>query len=240
MWRCLTSPYFIKDQEISDRPWEEVGQHLRFNNRTEALVDDILDVLLGPVHTTTGTSLGGRVEKGSNDSLSTPFRPHPEFIAIHLRRGDIVSKCPAGVTEENCVVQIEAIANKVDEIEKRRMREALETYKKHNANVKDFEHKRLPVLVATNEKRTGELLKLERLGWILLDHGDEVKGEGNVQASKTIKLGTESRYGPWYPPVLDAVLLTRAKYMIGMRSSVMSRFATHRGAAWHGHWTTLM
>ncbi|KAF8927586.1 hypothetical protein BGZ58_010294 [Dissophora ornata] len=235
MWRCLTCPYFMGGGSLGGRIWPEVGIHLRFNDKTEAMVDDILDVLLGPV-------VDGPDAAATKDLDSTrAFRPHPEFIIIHLRRGDIVTKCPPGVAEKDCIVQIEAIAEKVDEIEKNRRIAALAKHKEQNLEEKDFVLKRLPVLVATNEQRPEELQKLGELGWILLDHGDEERdAEGKVKKSTTIKLGTESRLGPWYPPMLDAVLLTRGNYLIGMQNSRMSILATQRGSAWHGHKTMLM
>ncbi|KAG0365471.1 hypothetical protein BC939DRAFT_526135 [Gamsiella multidivaricata] len=235
LWKCLSCPYFLSGENLGNRAWDEVGVHLRFNDETEAMVDDILDILLRPVD--------GERKDTSAMSASRPFRPHPEFIIIHLRRGDIVNKCPPGVAEKDCVVQIEAIAEKVDEIEKQRRIAALEEHQlqQDGEGKENFVFKRLPVLVTTNEGRPEELRKLEKLGWILLDHGDEERdAEGRVKMSITTKLGTMSRLGPWYPPMLDAVLLTRGKYLIGMANSRMSILATQRGAAWHGHKTILM
>ncbi|KAG0028630.1 hypothetical protein BGZ81_004562 [Podila clonocystis] len=231
--KCLSCPYFLGGPGLDNRQWEEVGVHLRFNDRTEALVDDILDTLLGPsATTTTTTGKGSRVSK---------VRRHPEFIIVQLRRGDIANRCPAGVAEKDCVVQIEAIAEQVDEIEKRRRIKALDGGNDTNKEIL----KRLPVLVMTNEKRVEELDKLERLGWILLDHGkeDEDEGKDNNErpSSKSMrKLGTFAKYGPWYPPILDAVLLTRGRYMIGMKSSRTSALAGQRGQAWYGHETMLL
>ncbi|KAF9995254.1 hypothetical protein BGZ79_011063 [Entomortierella chlamydospora] len=229
MWKCLTCPYFLGGDELNGRVWSEVGVHLRFNDKTEAMADDILDILLGPI------------DDDANNKKK-PFRPHPEFIIVHLRRGDITTKCPVGVDEKDCIVQIEAIADKVDAIEKERRIAALKEHKKEkNGDESEFVHKRLPVLVATNEKREEELEKIETLGWILLDHGDEERdGKGNIIPSKTKKLGTESKLGPWVPPMLDAVLLTRGNYLIGMANSRMSILGTQRGKAWHGHHTVLM
>ncbi|KAF9191382.1 hypothetical protein BGZ49_003549, partial [Haplosporangium sp. Z 27] len=208
MWRCLSSPYFLGGDELNNRLWDEVGVHFRFNEKTEAMADDILDVLLGPVDDGDDT-FKSLVETSESKKA---FRPHPEFIIIHLRRGDITTKCPKGMKETDCIVQIEVIAERIDEIEKERRIAALE---KHTGQERDFIHKRLPVLVATNEQRESELEKIEKLGWILLDHGDEeVDKKGNIVPSKTIKLGTESKLGPWYPPMLDAVLLTRGNYLI--------------------------
>jgi len=227
LWKCLSCPYFLGGADVAGRTWKEVGVHLRFNDKTEAMVDDILDTLLGPKINEDGSEV---------PSSKETFRPHPEFIIIHLRRGDIVSKCPAGKTEEECVVQIEAIAKKVQDIEKQRKVKA----EKENRSAT---YKTLPVLVTTNEQRESELEKLYKLGWILLDHGDEEKDPktGLIKAGgKTKKLGTETRLGPWYPSMLDAVLLTRGDYLIGMSVSRMSILATQRGKAWHGHTTMLM
>ncbi|KAF9093261.1 hypothetical protein BGX27_001643 [Mortierella sp. AM989] len=231
MWRCLSCPYFLGGDGLNGRAWDEVGIHFRFNDKIEAMVDDILDTLLGPVE-----------NNDDKDVDSTrPFRPHPEFIIIHLRRGDITNKCPSNVAEKDCIVQIESIAARVDKIERDRRNAALSKQKEQNEKEKGFVYKRLQVLVATNERREEELEKIERLGWILLDHGDEEKDEqGEIKPSRSKKLGTESKLGPWYPPMLDAVLLTRGNYMIGMQNSRMSQLATQRSGAWHGHWTMLI
>ncbi|KAF9330237.1 hypothetical protein BG006_006807 [Podila minutissima] len=240
MWKCLSAPYFLVGPEVSGRSWAEVGLHLQFNSRIEGMVDEILDKLIGSVpapSTPTSTGAGRRP------------RRHPEFIIIHLRRGDIVNKCKPGVPESECIVQIEQIAEKVDEIEKKRRIQALSGLSDSNAKNNNSDNKesekqvlqRLPVLVTTNEKRPEELRKLEKLGWIMLDHGDVAHdAQGKVIKSKTTKLGTFSALGPYWPPMLDAVLLTRGDYLIGMRNSRMSQLAAQRGAAWHGHTTMLM
>ncbi|KAG0082867.1 hypothetical protein BGZ93_002163, partial [Podila epicladia] len=233
MWKCLSAPYFLVGADVSDRSWAEVGMHLQFNSRIEDMVDDILDKLIG----------AGPVS--STPTSTDVARRHPEFIIIHLRRGDIVNKCKPGVPETECIVQIEQIAEKVDEIEKKRRIQALSALSDSNTknNNKTSEKQvlqRLPVLVTTNEKRPEELLKLEKLGWIMLDHGDvEHDAQGQVIESKTTKLGTFSTLGPYWPPMLDAALLTRGDYLIGMRKSRMSQLAAQRGAAWHGHTTML-
>ncbi|KAG0007316.1 hypothetical protein BGZ80_004819, partial [Entomortierella chlamydospora] len=184
----------------------------------EGMVDNILDTLL-PKSTDVN-------------------RRHAEFIVIHLRRGDIVTKCKNGQSEQECLVQIEEIAERVDKIEKKRRINALHAAKGNNTNVV---LERLPVLVATNEKRESELKKLEKLGWILLDHGDKKFDSKGIEIpSKTVKLGTMSSLGEFYPPMLDAVILTRGDYLIGMANSRMSQLATQRGAAWYGHSTMLM
>ncbi|KAG9068087.1 hypothetical protein KI688_011679 [Linnemannia hyalina] len=219
MWKCLSCPYFLNGPDLNDRAWKEIGLHMKFNAKVEAMADEILDTLLPrPTASTT--------------------RRHPEFIIVHLRRGDIVTKCKPGQDEKDCLVQIEEIAEKVDEIEKQRRIKALAGTTEQNADVV-FE--RLPVLVTTNEKRPKELEKLEKLGWVMLDHGDAEKDEqGQVKPSTTKKLGTMTSLGPFYPPMLDAVLLTRGDYLIGMSNSRMSQLATQRGAAWYGHSTWLL
>ncbi|KAF9580827.1 hypothetical protein BGW38_002371 [Lunasporangiospora selenospora] len=224
MWKCLSCPYFLSGESINDRAWTEVGLHLRFNHRLESMVDEILNKLLGP-------------------APATSTRRHPEFIIVHLRRGDIVNKCKPDQDEKDCLVQIEQIAEKVDGIEKERRLQALHELEVAGSLREDpIVLERLPVLVATNEKRETELEKLEKLGWILLDHGDEdaTAETGTASPSRSKKLGTMSRLGPFYPPMIDAALLTRGNYLIGMTKSRMSQLAVQRGAAWHGHTTFLM
>ncbi|KAI1319466.1 hypothetical protein EDD11_004043 [Mortierella claussenii] len=233
-WKCLSCPYFLGGADLSDRAWNEVGLHLKFNQKIEEMADQILDVLLPRSEKD--------LQKDSSSSDGKQNRRYPEFIIVHLRRGDIVTKCKPGQAEKDCIVQIEEIAEKVDEIEKQRRIKALaETEKSNNDAGDGLVLERLPVLVTTNEKRIEELEKLDKLGWIMLDHGDvEMDAQGKEIPSKTKKLGTMTALGPFYPPMLDAVLLTRGDYLIGMANSRMSQLATQRGAAWHGHTTMLM
>ncbi|KAF9896264.1 hypothetical protein BX616_007806, partial [Lobosporangium transversale] len=232
MWKCLSCPYFLGGVDLSDRAWKEVGLHMRFNDKIEAMADQILDQLLPKP----------AKDLQANTATGTVTRRHPEFIIIHLRRGDIVNKCTPGQDEKDCLVQIEQIAEKVNEIEKNRQIKALAALKdKKDGEGNGVVLERLPVLVATNEKRPEELAKLDKLGWTMLDHGDiEYDEEGNEIVSKTRRLGTMNAFGPFYPPMLDAVLLTRGDYLIGMSNSRMSQLATQRGAAWYGHTTMLM
>jgi len=223
MWKCLSCPYFLNGGDLNDRAWNEIGLHLKFNDKIEKMADDILDLLLKPKN---------------KEQLTAAGRRHPEFIIIHLRRGDIVNKCKPHQPEAECIVQIEQIAEKVDDIEKQRRIQILSKDGQEGASTV---YERLPVLVTTNEKRIEELEKLEKLGWIMLDHGDEeMDAAGHVLPSKTTKLGTMTALGQFYPPMLDAVLLTKGDYLIGMSNSRMSQLAVQRGKAWHQHTTVLM
>ncbi|KAF9408020.1 hypothetical protein BGZ94_002479 [Podila epigama] len=262
MWKCLSSPYFLNGPGVAARSWSEVGLKLRFNQRVESMADSILDKLIGPASTVDdATSL-----PTSRTSLhqGKKRRRHPEFIIIHLRRGDIITKCKPGMAEEECLVQIEEIAEKVDEIERQRRIQALAAVTLdenndsgssdddiiHDQNTADDDDldeypvlERLPVLVTTNEKRPQELAKIHKLGWILLDHGDaegDDEGQDANHAKETIKLGTQSALGPFWPPMLDAILLTRGDYFIGMKNSRMSELAALRGKNWYGHTTMLL
>ncbi|KAG0227393.1 hypothetical protein BGW42_002983 [Actinomortierella wolfii] len=238
LWQCLSCPYFLTmDRETGPMLWNDVGMHLRFNRRLEAMADLLLrHILLGePLDRQQLTS----PLLGTSASLPPEHPALPEFIIIHLRRGDIVSKCH-GVAEEKCLVQIEAIAEQVARFEEQRKREWREE--------ELGPYKPLPVLVATNEQRASELDKLDKLGWIRIDHGDVSEpGSSSIEdatnpatKSKAIRLGTESLLGPFYPPMLDGILLTRGKYFIGMVKSKMSQLAATRGHEWYGHTTVLM
>ncbi|KAF9975062.1 hypothetical protein BGZ65_008441 [Modicella reniformis] len=246
MWKCLSCPYFLTGSNVTDRMWHEIGLYLRFNNKTERMVDEILDLLLP-------SGIKKKEEEEEEEEVSTlkhsRRRHHPEFIIVHLRRGDIVNKCKPGQDEKDCLVQIEEIAVKVEKIETERRDQ--NNARRSNNNESTMIPERLPVLVATNEKRPEELEKLNKLGWIVIDHGDEAEtgsepesdyhqDQGLHKTTRNKKLGTMTKLGPFYPPMLDAVLLTRGNYMIGMSNSRMSQLAALRGAAWYGHKTMLM
>ncbi|KAG0294143.1 hypothetical protein BGZ98_001880, partial [Dissophora globulifera] len=65
MWKCLSCPYFLGGGNVNERSWDEIGLHMRFNDKIEAMADDILDMLLPPVK---------KPLNGSNQQLSTARR----------------------------------------------------------------------------------------------------------------------------------------------------------------------
>ncbi|KAF9974632.1 hypothetical protein BGZ73_001895 [Actinomortierella ambigua] len=254
LWQCLSSPYFLEmDEDTGPRLWTEVGKYLRFNARMDALTDLLLQhILLGkPLNhqQLLDPELGS---KGNLPPLPSQPAALPEFIIVHLRRGDIVSKCH-GLSEDKCLVQIEEIAVQVAKFQNQHKAAWEQQQKKKKEKEK---YKPLPVLVTTNEKRKSELAKLERLGWIRIDHGDpeqdktghaedRVKEDDEDETETTptpttIQLGTESLFGPYYPSILDGILLTKGRFMIGMINSRMSQLAATRGREWYGHTTVLM
>ncbi|KAG0256776.1 hypothetical protein DFQ27_005504 [Actinomortierella ambigua] len=283
LWQCLSSPYFlVMDDESGPRLWSDVGKHLRFNARMDAMTELLLrHILLGKPLDSQKLLDPDLGTKETDSALSSPQPPLPEFMIVHLRRGDIVTKCK-GLSEDKCLVQIEEIAVQVAEFQKQhkaaweKRQQQQQKKKNKNKTRQDQDpqemYKPLPVLVTTNEKRESELAKLDRLGWIRVDHGDpepreteqvgdrvqeddeeEVvttttggaaaatgENEGESSTSTRIRLGTESLLGPYYPSILDGILLTKGKFMIGMVNSRMSQLAATRGHEWYGHKTLLM
>lgn len=80
-------------------------------------------------------------------------------------------------------------------------------------------HRRpLPVIVTTDSDEPGLLAATDAAGWFRVDHD---------------KLNTAIDLGPWYPSLVDMVLLSSAKAFVGTRSSTMSSLAAARVIDWH-------
>ncbi|KAG9062997.1 hypothetical protein KI688_004597 [Linnemannia hyalina] len=131
--------------------------------------------------------------------------PH---IAVHLRRGDIWTKC-RGAKEpfENCVLPMELYAN------------AVERAREYAANSLGLVS-HLPVVVTTDSTSEDDFAKIKELGWHRLDHE---------------KYGTADIWGTFGPAMVDAAILAHADVLVGSSVSTMSRIAGLRQKGWYGH-----
>jgi hypothetical protein len=131
--------------------------------------------------------------------------PH---IAVHLRRGDIWTKCRgAKKAVENCVLPIELYADAVE-----RARE----YAAKTLGLVSH----LPVVVATDSTSEEDFAKIQELGWHRLDHA---------------KYGTAEIWGTFGPAMVDAAILAHADVLVGSAVSTMSRIAGLRQKGWYDH-----
>ncbi|KAG0291437.1 hypothetical protein BGZ96_005194 [Linnemannia gamsii] len=131
--------------------------------------------------------------------------PH---IAVHLRRGDIWTKCRgANRAVENCVLPFEKYSDAVE-----RARE----YAAKSLGLVSH----LPVVVATDSTSEEDFAKIQELGWHRLDHS---------------KYGTTEIWGTFGPAMVDAAILAHADVLVGSGVSTMSRIAGMRQKGWYNH-----
>ncbi|KAG0048670.1 hypothetical protein BGZ83_006409 [Gryganskiella cystojenkinii] len=176
--------------------------------------------------------------------------PLDDYIAIHLRRGDIELKCVNNATRTDCVVPVSEYKSKVDAI--------LDMLHREGAYLKDHEEeeqddtadassqdlnngdkdsdwaqppislktkkKRLPKVVLVSDTKSAEEKKeIDSYGWYRLDHDLD---PNLIDASKVL--------GPFSPALIDSAVLTGrgARWVIGSRRSTMSWLTAMRTASW--------
>ena len=148
---------------------------------------------------------------------STPISPIeqyegeiPPFITLHVRHGDFAHGCKAANNKEkedaylDCFEPLGAWIARVDEVKK-------ELKEKKGVEVEN-------VLMMSDEKSERWWREVAELGWYRLDHE---------------MLGTEARYGEWYPVFIDAVAQSLGIGFIGTQQSTMSLVAARRVMDWN-------
>ncbi|GAA5844319.1 hypothetical protein JCM9279_001767 [Rhodotorula babjevae] len=127
-----------------------------------------------------------------------------KYVGVHLRQGDFVTLGRAARASQEVA---ELYAEGV-----RKVQEQLK--KRRGASKKD-----LPVLFATDSDDPVFINRLTRMGWIYLDHRE---------------FASASRYGGWWPGVLDSAVLSRAQGFVGTKMSTFSYVAARRVESWQG------
>ncbi|KAF9429193.1 hypothetical protein BGZ76_001683 [Entomortierella beljakovae] len=212
---CLTYTFtaqFELGRNRWDISWNETGQYLRFLPRFASYVEDIIAYHAGfwksrnfpnpPINL--GSSI---LDRGSKSETFLSRKPVlNDYIAIHLRRGDIEIKC-ANRTIKDCVVP-------------------LTEYKKHvDAILKSLPQNVVPpkVVLVSDTQSDKDKKEIERYGWYRLDHA---MNPDLLDASKVL--------GPFSPALIDSAVLTGrgARWVIGSRRSTMSWLAAMRLSSW--------
>lgn len=121
-------------------------------------------------------------------------RSRQPFIAVHLRQGDFVD---LGRIGHEVVEAYKAGAKEVQEALRRKRADG--SWKAAIGST-GGKGKDLPILFATDSEDPAFVRKLTNLGWIYINH---------------IEFATNARFGGWYPGVLDSVILSRAKGLVG-------------------------
>ncbi|GAA5907252.1 O-fucosyltransferase family protein [Sporobolomyces salmoneus] len=134
-----------------------------------------------------------------------------KFIAVHLRQGDFIDLGRTSKTAEEVAERFKAGVEKVQKMVKGRQ---------GKKKAQD-----LPVLFATDSTDPLFIKKLNKLGWIYINH---------------VEFATSARFGGWYPGVLDSSILSRAVGFVGTRQSTFSYVAARRVESWNGGKTLIV
>ncbi|KIO17268.1 hypothetical protein M407DRAFT_33068 [Tulasnella calospora MUT 4182] len=142
----------------------------------------------------------------------------PPFISVHIRRGDLDYFCGSPNRWGECLPPLSAYAERVREIqdELRRTRGQDSIY----GDVAE-------VIVTSDETNLTWWAEVEEMGW---------------KETKTLKQELQMNYGIWFPPVIDAVILSNGAGFVGTSNSTMSVIAAKRVLDWQGgpsrmvHW----
>ncbi|GAA5998968.1 O-fucosyltransferase family protein [Rhodotorula paludigena] len=132
------------------------------------------------------------------------------YIGVHLRQGDFVTMGRASKASQEVADMYAAGVKQVQD-----------ALKKRRGGPKAD----LPVVFATDSDDPAFINKLARMGWIYLDH---------------IEFATSSRYGRWYPGIMDSAVLSRAAGFVGTRMSTFSYLAARRVELWQGGYSTIV
>ena len=85
---------------------------------------------------------------------------------------------------------------------------------KHHFNFGSSKADKIPVLFTTDSKEPDFIQSLTKLGWIFIDHD---------------KLKTVTKYGGWYPAVIDSLILSRGVGFVGSSFPLVDMIDTDSG-----------
>ncbi|KAF9929328.1 hypothetical protein FBU30_001689 [Linnemannia zychae] len=216
---CFTFTFtaqFQRNKNRWDIGWEEAGKYLRFLPRFSSYVEDLIAFRFGLLETPhihphppldLGTSI---LDKGETSETFLSRKPDfPEYIAIHLRRGDIQTKCAiTNKSLDDCITPLSEYKNHVDAI----------------LDSLPLDAKRPNVVLVSDTQSEEEKATIDSYGWYRLDHTVD---PNLVDAAKVL--------GPFSPAMIDSAVLTGrgARWVIGSRRSTMSWLAAMRIASWN-------
>ncbi|KAF9414636.1 hypothetical protein BGZ94_000325 [Podila epigama] len=214
----------------SIRPWDEIGQHMHFRPEIVDFARSLVYSLgassssvTAAVSSTKSSQNNNRqpIPTSSSDASHSasplvafpPLHTLPSakarpYIAVHLRRNDIVSKCidkKVGITQaaiDACSPSIERYAAEV---------------KKAQAALRKKTQMEPIVVVTTDTTSQADLTAILALGWHRVDHS---------------VAGTRDRYGLFGAAIVDSAILAHADTMVGTFVSTMSQIAENRQRSW--------
>lgn len=142
----LSHTFKIKDPE--NRYWSTIGQHLHFE---PLLAKYSRERVMKEIKQDSGAEPERVVDPESADQEMVDRIP---YIAVHLRRGDIMSKCSPGEEATHCEVPISSYAAAIERVR---------AGSKH----------KWPVVVATDSNKIEEFEEMKALGWHRIDHTED-------------------------------------------------------------------
>ncbi|KAG0204003.1 hypothetical protein BGX33_008779 [Mortierella sp. NVP41] len=214
---CFTFTFtaqFQRNKNRWDIGWKEAGNYLRFLPRFASYVEDLIAYRFGllqesHIHPHPPLDLGNSIlDKGDSSESYLSRKPDfPEYIAIHMRRGDIEAKCVNQV-KSDCTTPLSEYKGHVDAI---------------LANLPKGATQPNVVLVSDTQSAE-EKAAIDSYGWYRLDH---TVHPNLVDASKVL--------GPFSPAFIDSAVLAGrgARWVIGSRRSTMSWLAAMRITSWN-------
>ncbi|KAK3818074.1 MAG: hypothetical protein J3R72DRAFT_460433 [Linnemannia gamsii] len=214
---CFTFTFtaqFQRNKNRWDIGWDEAGKYLRFLPRFASYVEDLIAYRFGlleesHIHPHPPLDLGNSIlDKGDSSETYLSRKPDfPEYIAIHLRRGDIEAKC-VNKPKRECIVPLSEYKGHVDAILASLPKDATPPN----------------VVLVSDTQSAEEKATIDSYGWYRLDHAID---PNLVDASKVL--------GPFSPALIDSAVLTGrgARWVIGSRRSTMSWLAAMRISTWN-------
>ncbi|KAG0337145.1 hypothetical protein BG004_007758 [Podila humilis] len=203
----LSHTFKLKDPPpfgVPGRYWSQIGQFFHFE---PLLAHYARERVMAEIRDDHGSQIQHDIiDPESPDREKVDRIP---YIAIHLRRGDIYTKCE---THERlkCEVPISEYAAAVSQIRQERQ----------NKNGQDSW---MPVVVTTDSTSITDFEELESLGWHRIVHreGDEA----------------HEVLGAFGPAFMDASIIAHADVFLGSARSTMSRVAQWRQESWYNRKT---
>ncbi|KAF9104417.1 hypothetical protein BGX27_010107 [Mortierella sp. AM989] len=183
----LSHTFKIKDPNQGGRIWNEIGMNLHFipqlmeyatmrvneelqrdqgievlpNDNPEekqqdsSVNDNDLEPVI-PINQNSDATESGEIDNPATSNITAPNTRIP-YIAVHLRRGDITSKCPEDPSR--CIVPFEFY---VDAVARART----------IATARGL-HSHLPVIVTTDTTSEDDFRNIEKLGWHRIEHSKD-------------------------------------------------------------------
>ncbi|KAG0293923.1 hypothetical protein BGZ98_001972, partial [Dissophora globulifera] len=190
--------------QVMDYTTMVVNQELEKDYGVEEVVNDDPEEQVDPLLELTDETQSGDLADPTMTAITAPLRRIPH-IAVHLRRGDIASKC-LPENRDKCMIPFEFYADAVARARTIAARRGLIS--------------RLPIVVTTDSKDEEDFRQIKALGWHRIDH----------EKYETVKL-----WGSFGPAMVDAAILAHADVLVGSGPSSMTRIAASRQQSWYHH-----
>ncbi|KAF9578486.1 hypothetical protein BGW38_005687, partial [Lunasporangiospora selenospora] len=218
----LSHSFKLRDPEGKNRVWNEIGRHFYFVPKVMEYARHLIEHRV-PGMTIPRTRVSSSNNNGSNNvtrhvqgdeknQVEESKNPLGRYIALHIRRGDIVQKCRSpGKTGDN---------TEEDEALMMRCITPLGHFSETVERARSLAGgEKLAVIVTTDSRTSEDHVTIARLGWRRLNHA---------------LYTTETELGIFGPAMVDAAILASAEYFVGTYKSTMTKIAAERQRSWYG------